>query len=79
MASGTEIDPIHQFELQKVFEFKPFGLDLSFTNSSLWMIIAVHKRVGPRRPVARSVAVYATNFRDGIAGGASRFRFPSAP
>lgn len=41
MASGTEIDPIHQFELQKVFEFKPFGLDLSFTNSSLWMVIAV--------------------------------------
>ncbi len=41
MASGSEIDPIHQFELQKLLEFKAFGLDLSFTNSSLWMLVAV--------------------------------------
>jgi F-type H+-transporting ATPase subunit a len=41
VASGTEIDPIHQFEITPVFGLKLFGLDLSFTNSSLWMVIAV--------------------------------------
>ena len=35
------IDPISQFNLSKIFEFRAFGLDLSFTNSSLFMIVAV--------------------------------------
>lgn len=41
MASGNAIDPMHQFEIAKIAEFKLFGLDLSFTNSSLWMVIVV--------------------------------------
>jgi F-type H+-transporting ATPase subunit a len=41
VASGNEIDPMHQFEINRIFEFKPFGLDLSFTNSSLWMVITL--------------------------------------
>lgn len=35
------LDPMHQFQVQKLIHL-PFGnLDLSFTNSSLWMVIAV--------------------------------------
>ncbi len=41
MAAGNEIDPMHQFEIAKIVELKLFGMDLSFTNSSLWMVIVV--------------------------------------
>ena len=43
MAAGGGIDPIHQFEIKPIVGLRPFGLDLSFTNSSLLMaaIIAV--------------------------------------
>ncbi len=41
MASGNEIDPMHQFEINKIVELKLFGADISFTNSSLWMVIVV--------------------------------------
>ncbi|KAF0230350.1 MAG: F-type H+-transporting ATPase subunit [Beijerinckiaceae bacterium] len=41
MASGNEIDPMHQFEISKIVELKPLGFDISFTNSSLWMVIVV--------------------------------------
>ena len=34
-------DPIEQFEVKPIWEFKVGGVDLSFTNSSLFMIIAV--------------------------------------
>ncbi|MGI9391982.1 MAG: F0F1 ATP synthase subunit A [Parvibaculales bacterium] len=35
-------DPMHQFELKKIFELPQIGgLDISFTNSSLWMLIAI--------------------------------------
>lgn len=34
-------DPLHQFEIHKLFAFKVDGLDLSFTNSSLFMVMAV--------------------------------------
>lgn len=41
MADGNKIDPMHQFEITPIVELKLFGLDLSFTNSSLWMAIVV--------------------------------------
>ena len=41
MASGNEIDPMHQFEVSKIVELKLFGADISFTNASLWMVIVV--------------------------------------
>lgn len=41
MASGNKIDPMHQFEIARIVEVKLFGLDLSFTNSALWMVIVV--------------------------------------
>lgn len=39
VASG--VDPMHQFQIEKLVPLSAFGLDLSFTNSSLWMVIAV--------------------------------------
>lgn len=34
-------DPIHQFEIHRIIPIKVFGWDVSFTNSSLFMVIAV--------------------------------------
>ncbi len=33
-------DPMHQFQIQPIVPFHIGGVDLSFTNSSLWMMIA---------------------------------------
>jgi F-type H+-transporting ATPase subunit a len=34
-------DPIHQFELHRIVPIKIFGWDVSFTNSSLFMLVSV--------------------------------------
>ena len=34
-------DPIHQFEIHKIIPINIFGWDVSFTNSSLFMLVAV--------------------------------------
>lgn len=34
-------DPIHQFNINKLIDFELFGYDVSFTNSSLFMVLAV--------------------------------------
>lgn len=34
-------DPLHQFRINKIAEIDVAGVDISFTNSSLWMVIAV--------------------------------------
>lgn len=34
-------DPMHQFEIKRLFNLELLGLDASFTNSSLFMVIAV--------------------------------------
>ncbi len=33
-------DPIHQFIIEPLVRFEPYGINLSFTNSSLWMMVA---------------------------------------
>lgn len=33
------IDPIHQFNIERIFHLRPFGIDASFTNASLLMVI----------------------------------------
>lgn len=33
-------NPMHQFEIHRYFDFHPFGIDASFTNSALFMVIA---------------------------------------
>ena len=38
---GGKIDPMHQFQIEPLAKLDLFGYDISFTNSSLWMAIAV--------------------------------------
>ena len=39
---GTGIDPMHQFEIHRFIDLRDYGLDfLSFTNSALFMVIAI--------------------------------------
>lgn len=38
---GPAIDPMHQFEIQRIIPLEIFGVDVSFTNSALFMLIAV--------------------------------------
>jgi hypothetical protein len=35
------VDPMHQFEIKKYIDLNLGGIDISFTNSSLFMLIAV--------------------------------------
>lgn len=39
--AGAHHSPMHQFEIQRFTEVQIFGLDASFTNSALFMLIAV--------------------------------------
>ena len=39
--TGGGLDPIEQFEISKIVNFHAFGHDLSFTNSALYMLVAV--------------------------------------
>lgn len=44
MASADKsgaIDPMKQFAIKRFNEFEVFGVDASFTNSALWMVIAI--------------------------------------
>ena len=34
-------DPMHQFEIKRLIELDLFGIDVSFTNSSLFMLLAI--------------------------------------
>jgi F-type H+-transporting ATPase subunit a len=35
------LDPMHQFEIERFVPIKLFGIDVSFTNSAFWMILAI--------------------------------------
>ena len=35
------IDPLHQFEIVRLIPAKIGSLDVSFTNASLWMVLAM--------------------------------------
>ncbi len=37
---GGGLDPLHQFEIYPILDIQIGGYDVSFTNSSLWMVIA---------------------------------------
>ena len=43
---GGMPDPIHQFEIHRYNDFSLFGYDASFTNSALFMVLAVAAVVG---------------------------------
>ena len=38
---GAERGPLDQFEIHRLIELEAFGVDVSFTNSSLWMVLNV--------------------------------------
>ena len=44
-------DPIHQFEIQKLIPIEIGGVDFSFTNSALFMVLTVRRRFGVPDPV----------------------------
>lgn len=60
MAAGGGIDPIHQFEIKPIIGLKLFGLDLSFTNSSLFMVLTV--------AVVTAIMVYGSSQRATVPG-----------
>ncbi len=41
MSEAHAHSPLHQFEIQPIVSIPAFGTDLAFTNSSLWMMVAV--------------------------------------
>ncbi len=43
---GGMPDPIHQFDIHRYFDFNLFGYDAAFTNSALYMVLAVLSVVG---------------------------------
>jgi F-type H+-transporting ATPase subunit a len=45
-ASGHHHSPMEQFQIQRIHELHLFGYDVSFTNSSLFMIVALALIVG---------------------------------
>ncbi|MEZ2407540.1 F-type H+-transporting ATPase subunit a [Bosea sp. OAE752] len=60
MAAGGGIDPIHQFHINPIVELKPFGLNLSFTNTSLWMVIVT--------AVVSAIMIYGSSQRSVVPG-----------
>ena len=41
VADPNKVDPIHQFHINKLIDLQVGGLDFSFTNSSLFMVVTV--------------------------------------
>ncbi len=41
MAAAGKIDPMHQFTVEPLVPLKVGGVDLSFTNSAAWMLVAL--------------------------------------
>ncbi|KPF66450.1 ATP synthase F0F1 subunit A [Bosea sp. AAP35] len=60
MAAGGGIDPIHQFEITPIIGLRPFGLDLSFSNASLFMALTV--------AVISAIMIYGSSQRSVVPG-----------
>lgn len=88
MAEENPMDPIHQFAIEPIFSLHPFGIDATFTNASLFMVIVALTAAGvmllgtsPRALVPgrlQSVAEMAYEFVKatiGMAGSHDGMRF----
>jgi len=90
LASPDRVDPIHQFEVYELIPIRIGGLDLSFTNASLFMVATVllasaflylstsSRGLVPGRSQSVSEVLYefvAGMLRDAAGSGAMRF-FP---
>ncbi|MCH8240179.1 MAG: F0F1 ATP synthase subunit A, partial [Proteobacteria bacterium] len=40
-SAGGMPNPMHQFEIKRFIELDLFGIDASFTNASLYMVVAI--------------------------------------
>lgn len=60
MASPDKVDPIHQFHINQLIPIEVGGYDLSFTNSSLFMVVTV---------VLASAFLYLTTSSRGLVPG----------
>ncbi len=60
LASPDKVDPIHQFHINQIVPIEVGGYDLSFTNSSLFMVITV---------VLASAFLYLTTSSRGLVPG----------
>jgi F-type H+-transporting ATPase subunit a len=40
-AHNKAVDPMEQFHIVRYLDWRPFGIDASFTNASLWMVMAL--------------------------------------
>lgn len=60
MASPDKVDPIHQFHINRLIPIEVGGYDLSFTNSSLFMVVTV---------VLASAFLYLTTSSRGLVPG----------
>ena len=85
-----QVDPLHQFVVQPIVPIEIGGLDISFTNASLWMVISAvvagtlmllgtqRRAVVPNRLQVVSEMLYdlvASMVRDNV-GGEGRAYFP---
>ncbi|RVC71674.1 F0F1 ATP synthase subunit A, partial [Mesorhizobium sp. M2A.F.Ca.ET.046.02.1.1] len=41
MAAADKVDPIHQFQIHPIIPLHIGGYDVSFTNSSLFMVVTI--------------------------------------
>lgn len=57
---GLGVDPMHQFEVYSLIDINLFGVNASFTNASLWMVIAAASII--------SLMVFAMNGRAMVPG-----------
>jgi len=56
--AGAAIDPMHQFEVHSLYDLPTImGVDTSFTNSSLWMVLSVGSIIILMSLMARSTSI----------------------
>ncbi len=65
MAAGGGIDPIYQFQIKPIVPLRPFGLDLSFSNASLFMVLTV--------AVVSAIMIYGSSQRATVPGRLQSF------
>ena len=89
-AEGPKMDPLHHFQVHNYLEMTPLGLDISVSNSVVWMWVAVALAFGffryaMRRPtlvpgrmqsVAESGYLFVKGMVDDLIGPAGKPFFP---
>jgi F-type H+-transporting ATPase subunit a len=88
--SHEKHNPLAQFEVHKIFDFKIAGIDLSFTNSSLYMVLSTIFVIGfmliatrkkslipsKLQIIAESIYTFIDNMIEGTIGAEGKKFFP---